>query len=81
MEPTLCYIRENYFKDNPSFQKVLDTGDTAKQSRRTHLCLLIESSGNKFFIPLRNNLGAEIRKYGRIGHAITSEKRKNGGID
>lgn len=44
MEPTLCYIRENYFKDNPSFQKVLDTGDTAKQSRRTHLCLLIESS-------------------------------------
>ncbi|MDE7200300.1 MAG: hypothetical protein K2O15_15655 [Lachnospiraceae bacterium] len=81
MEPTLCYIRENYFKDNPSFQKVLDTGDTAKQSRRTHLCLLIESSGNKFFIPLRNNLGAEIRKYGRIGHAIPSEKRKNAGLD
>lgn len=81
MEPTLCYIRESYFKNNPSFQKMLDTGDTAKQSRRTHLCLKIESSGNHFFIPLRNNLGAEIRKYGRIGHAIPSAKRKNAGLD
>ena len=81
MEPTLCYIRESYFKSNPSFQKILDTGNTIKQSRRTHLCLEIESAGYKFYIPLRNNLGAEIRKYGRIGHAVPSEKRKNAGLD
>lgn len=81
MEPTLCYIRESYFKKNISFQKILDTGNTVKQSRRTHLCLELESAGYKFYIPLRNNLGAEIRKYGRIGHAVPSEKRKNAGLD
>lgn len=81
MEPTLCYIREEYFKANASFQKMLDTGNAAKQSKRTHLCLKIESAEYKFYIPLRNNLGAEIRKYGRIGHAVPSEKRKNAGLD
>lgn len=81
MEPTLCYIRETYFNDNATFRKMLDTGNTAKQSRRTHLCLKIESAGYHFYIPLRNNLGAEIRKYGRIGHSVPSEKRKNAGLD
>ena len=81
MEPTLCYIKESYFKKNISFQKLLDTGNTAKQSRRTHLCLKLEISGNKFYIPLRNHLGDEIRKFGRIGHAIPSEKRKDAGLD
>lgn len=73
----LYYIRESYFKKNISFQKLLDTGNTAKQSRRTHLCLKLEMSENKFYIPLRNHLGDEIRKLGRIGHAIPSEKRKD----
>ncbi len=50
MEPTLCYIRESYFQKNSAFQKLLDTGNTAKQSRRTHLCLKLEMSGNKFYI-------------------------------
>ncbi len=75
MEPTLCYIREEYFKANASFQKMLDTGNAAKQSKRTHLCLKIESAEYKFYIPLRNNLGAEIRKYGRIGHAVFHLKK------
>ena len=35
----------------------------------------------KFLIPLRNNLGADLRKYGRIGHSIPSTKRKNAGLD
>ena len=81
MEPKLCYIKEEYFKNNANFVKMLDTGNTNKQSKRTHLCVLIEMSGNNFYIPLRNNLGAEIRKYGRIGHAVPSEKRKNAGLD
>lgn len=81
MEPTLCFIREAYFKKNVSFIKMLDTGNTEKQSKRTHLCVLIEKDGNKFYIPLRNNLGAAIRKFGRIGHAVPSEKRKSAGLD
>lgn len=52
-----------------------------KQSKRTHLCVLINKNGNHFYIPLRNNLGAEVRKFGRIGHAVPSEKRKNAGLD
>jgi len=30
---------------------------------------------------LRNNLGAEVKKYGRIGHSIPSDKRKDAGLD
>ena len=60
---------------------MLDTGNASKQSKRTHLCVLIEVSGNKFYVPLRNNLGPEVRKYGRIGHAVPSEKRKSAGLD
>lgn len=81
MEPKLCFIKAAYFKKNASFIKMLDTGNASKQSKRTHLCVLIELSGNKFYVPLRNNLGPEIRKYGRIGHAVPSEKRKNAGLD
>lgn len=81
MEPTLCYIKESYFKKNAAFIKVLDSGDTSKQSKRTHLCVLIEINANKFYVPLRNNLGEEVRKFGRIGHAIPSCKRKKAGLD
>lgn len=49
--------------------------------RRTHLCVKINLDNNTFYIPLRNNLGAEVRKFGRIGHSIPSEKRKNAGLD
>ena len=81
MEPKLCFIREAYFKENSSYVKMLDAGVTIKQSKRTHLCLKIELNCNKFYIPLRNNLGAEIRKYGRIGHAVPSTKRQDAGLD
>lgn len=45
------------------------------------MCIKIEVDNNKYFIPLRNNLGDEVRKFGRIGHAVPSTKRKNAGLD
>ena len=81
MEPKLCYIKEEYFKKNIFFVKMLDAGNADKQSKRTHLCVLIELNNNKFYVPLRNNLGDEIRKFGRIGHSVPSNKRKDAGLD
>lgn len=81
MEPILCYIREMYFNERTHFVKMLDTGNAKKQSRRTHLCVKIEMDGNKYYIPLRNHLGNEIRKFGRIGHAVPSASRTEAGLD
>ena len=81
MEPILCYIRENYFKEHSDFKKVLDSGDTSKQSKRAHLCIKVEIDCNQYYIPLRNNLGDEVRKFGRIGHSVPSSKRGNAGLD
>ena len=81
MEPKLCFIHESYFIKNNSFIKMLDAGNTDKQSKRSHLCVQVELDSNKFYIPLRNNLGDEVRKFGRIGHSIPSGKRKNAGLD
>ena len=36
---------------------------------------------NDFYIPLRNNLGDEIRKFGRIGHSIPTKRRPKAGLD
>lgn len=60
---------------------MLDTGSTLKQSHRTHLCIQVESLRGKFYIPLRNNLGDEVRKFGRIGHAVPSMSRSKAGLD
>lgn len=81
MEPLLCFIREEYFAKNKHFVKMLDPGNANKQSKRTHVCVLIEMSGNKFYVPLRNYLGDEVRKFGRIGHSVPSKKRKDAGLD
>ncbi len=81
MEPRFCFIKEEYFQKHSSFVKMLDTENTEKQSKRTHLCVMIYQDGNHYYIPLRNHLGAEIRKFGRIGHAVPSEKRENAGLD
>lgn len=81
MEPTLCYIRECYFKEHVNLVKVLDSENISKQSKRTHLCVKVEIDNNNYYIPLRNNLGDEIRKYGRIGHSIPSAKREKAGLD
>lgn len=60
---------------------MLDPGDTAKQSRRTHICLCITIDSNYFYIPLRNNLRDDVRPYGRIGHSVPSASRPNAGLD
>lgn len=81
MDIKLCFIKRKYFEKHKDFVKILDNGDTDKQSKRTHLCVKIEVDENSYYIPLRNNLGMDVRKYGRIGHAIPSNKRKNAGLD
>lgn len=81
MKIKYCFIRKEYFIENKTFINMLDTGDSDKQSKRTHLCLCIENNNNRFLIPLRNNLGDAVRKFGRIGHSIPSNKRNNAGLD
>ena len=60
---TLCYIRKSYFEEHPDFIKVLDVGNSGKQSKRTHLCVRVELDKNAFYIPLRNKLGADLVKH------------------
>jgi hypothetical protein len=55
MSAVCCFIKEQYFIDHASFAKMLDPGNTGKQSHRTYLCLKITSDGNDYYIPLRNN--------------------------
>ena len=81
MSITCCYIKEQYFKDHSSFVKMLDPGNTAKQSHRSYLCLKITNDGNDYYLPLRNNLGADVRPYGRIGHSVPSASRSDAGLD
>lgn len=81
MSITCCYIKEQYFKDHSSFVKMLDPGNTAKQSHRSYLCLKITTDGNDYYLPLRNNLGADVRPYGRIGHSVPSASRSDAGLD
>ena len=81
MAVTCCFIKEEYFAEHPEFIRMLDPGNTIKQSHRSHLCLKITDNENTFYLPLRNNLGAEIRPFGRIGHALPSGSRPNAGID
>ena len=78
---TCCFIREQYFLDNAHFIKMLDAGNTAKQSQRTHMCIEISANGNSFYIPLRRNLGADVRKFGRIGHSVPTNGRPDAGLD
>ncbi len=76
-----CYIKEQFFLDHPDYQKMLDPGNTSKQSRRTHVCVQVTVDSNSFYIPLRNHLGDAVRKFGRIGHSVPSQSRPNAGLD
>ena len=60
---------------------MLDSGYTGKQSHRFYLCLKITIDRNSYYIPLRNNLGSDVRPYGRIGHSVPSSSRLNAGLD
>ena len=81
MPITCCFIKEQYFINNAHFAKMLDSGNTIKQSHRTHLCVQLTINNNTFYIPLRNNLGSAVRKFGRIGHSIPADNRPNAGLD
>lgn len=76
-----CYIKEQYFIDHPGYQKMLDPGNTRKQSQRTHICVQVSIDENVFYIPLRNRLGGAIRKFGRIGFPVPSQSRPDAGLD
>ena len=81
MDVKFCYIKEEFFTKNSGFINMLDAGSSVKQSHRTHLCIQVESHNGKYYIPLRNNLGDEIRKFGRVGHAVPSQSREKAGLD
>lgn len=76
-----CFIKEQYFTERPSMINMLDPHNTSKQAKRTHLCIRIKLNNNNVYIPLRNNLGNPIRKFGKIGFAVPSQKRPNAGLD
>lgn len=76
-----CYIVEEYYKDHPDLQKVLDVDDNTKHNIRTHLCLNIKYKGNNILIPLRKNLGAADRAFGKIGFPVPSMSRPKAGLD
>lgn len=81
MNPVCCFIKEQYFIDHSFFTKMLDPGNTKKQSHRTYLCVKITADGNDYYIPLRNNLGKDVRPFGRIGHSVPSSSRSDAGLD
>ena len=81
MSITCCYIKEQYFKEHSSFVKMLDPGNTAKQSHRSYLCLKITQDGIDNYIPLRTHQCVDVRAYGRIGHSVPSASRSDAGLD
>ena len=81
MKPSICFIKEDYYLDHPDLQKILDPEDIEKASRRSYLYLRIDDGGLDFYIPLRTNLGKDVRPFGRIGHTLATQNRPNAGLD
>lgn len=76
-----CYIKEQYYIDNPMLVKILDIGDSSKHDIRTHMCLNIQFNDNSVLIPLRKNLGEPNRKFGKIGFSVPSLSKPKAGLD
>jgi len=76
-----CYITDEYYKDHPDLQKILDIDDATKHNVRTHLCLSIKFQENTILIPLRKNLGEPDRKFGKIGFPVPSQSKPKAGLD
>ena len=81
MNVVCCFIKEQFFADHKNYIKMLDPDNITKQAHRTYLCLKITADSNDYYIPLRNNLGADVRPYGRIGHSVPSRSRSDAGLD
>lgn len=75
------FIKEEYFKENSHFEKMLDHGDTVKQSKRKYIFLKVKYGENNLYIPLRTNLGNPIRRFGVIGFKVPSETKPLAGLD
>lgn len=76
-----CYIKEQYYVDNPNLIKILDIGDSSKHDIRTHVCLNIKFLDNSILIPLRKNSGDANRKFGKIGFLVPSKSKPKAGLD
>lgn len=81
MDIKYCYITDEYYKDHPDLQKILDIDDDTKHNIRTHLCLSIKFRKNTILIPLRKNIGECDRKFGKIGYPVPSQSKPKAGLD
>lgn len=81
MDIKYCYITDEYYKDHPDLQKILDIDDDTKHNIRTHLCLSIKFKKNTILIPLRKNIGECNRKFGKIGYPVPSQSKPKAGLD
>lgn len=81
MDIKYCYITDEYYKDHPDLQKILDIDDDTKHNIRTHLCLSIKFKNNTILIPLRKNIGECDRKFGKIGYPVPSQSKPKAGLD
>ena len=77
----IVFIKEQYFKDHLHFVKMLDVGNSDKQSKRKYIFLNVRYDNNNLFIPLRTSLGNPNKKFGKIGFSVPSKSRPNAGLD
>lgn len=64
-----------------TFLKCWIQATQARSPTEVHLCIQIVADSSTFYLPLRNNLGADVRKFGRIGHSVPTQNRPQAGID
>lgn len=76
-----CYICEEYYKEHPKLQQILDVNDVSKHNIRTHLCLNVKYNTYNILIPLRKSLGDAERIFGTIGFSVPSQSKPNAGLD
>lgn len=81
MDLQLFFIKKQFYIDNKGFINMLDPGNPEKQSHRAYICVKVTIDNNDYYIPLRNNLGDDVRKFGRIGHYVPTQKRPKAGLD
>lgn len=80
MAAEVVFIYKQYFIDNPCLEKLLDPGNTTKQSQRSYVCLKLFHEGNTILVPFRRNI-EPLRKFGVIGHSLPKRDDPNAGLD
>ena len=74
------YIKEQYFKNNSHFVKMLDHFDIDKQIRRCYLFLKVQYENNNLLVPLKTHV-TPIKKYGIIGYSVPAADKPEAGLD